>query len=226
MRATITPSWCRNGWRDPVAGSSCISFRPIARISIRSSGCGRHAPKRHPQQMLRNLRPVRRRHPRLPARRSPPQLGRSLRSGHRQLSRHQAEGFSGHDVSRVYLQLLKEMAPQVIRVSVVQTQASSWRGDFAVIEAVARSYAVAPVRTLIRDDPADIERAIATFAPEPNGGLILPPDAITFKHRASIVALVAKHRLPTVFGGHGFVEAGGLMFYGANLEDIYRRAAS
>ena len=79
-------------------------------------------------------------------------------------------------INTKYLQLLKEMAPQVTRVSVLQTQASSWRGDFAVIAAIARSSAVAPVRTLIRDDPADINRAIAAFAQQPNGGLILPPD--------------------------------------------------
>jgi putative tryptophan/tyrosine transport system substrate-binding protein len=67
-----------------------------------------------------------------------------------------------------------------------------------VIEAVARSFAVAPVTTLIRDD-GDVERAIASFAQQPNGGLILPPDGITFKHRTLIVALAAKHLLPAVY---------------------------
>jgi hypothetical protein len=98
------------------------------------------------------------------------------------------------------LQLLKEMAPQVTHVSVLQTRASSWRGDFAVIEAVARSFAVAPVTTLIPDDPGDVERAIASFAQQSNGGLILPPDGITFKHRTLIVALAAKHLLPASIG--------------------------
>jgi putative tryptophan/tyrosine transport system substrate-binding protein len=128
-------------------------------------------------------------------------------------------------INTKYLQLLKDMAPQVTRVSVLQTQASSWRGDFAVIEVVARSFAVAPVRTLVHDDPADIERAIVAFAREPNGGLILPPDGITSKHRALIVALAAKHHLPAVYSLRPFAEAGGLMSYAAARVD-YRQVAT
>jgi putative tryptophan/tyrosine transport system substrate-binding protein len=128
-------------------------------------------------------------------------------------------------INTKYLQLLKDTAPQVTRVSVLQTQASSWRGDFTVIEMAARSFAVAPVRTLVRDDPADIEQAIASFAHQPNVGLILPPDSITEKHRALIFALAAKHRLPTVSSTRGHIEAGALMYYGANIEHLYRRAA-
>jgi putative ABC transport system substrate-binding protein len=118
-------------------------------------------------------------------------------------------------INTKYLQLLKEMAPQMTRVAVLQTQASSWRGDFEVIKAVAGSFAVAPVATLIRDDAVDIERAIVAFAREPNGGLILPPDAVTGKNRVLIVALAAKHRLPAVYSNRRFVEAGGLMYYAA-----------
>jgi putative ABC transport system substrate-binding protein len=128
-------------------------------------------------------------------------------------------------INTKYLQLLKDMAPQLTRVSVLQTQASSWRGDFAVIEVVARSFAVAPVRTLVRDDPADIERAIVAFAREPNGGLILPPDGITSKHRALIVALAAKHRLPAVYPARSFVDAGGLISYAAAPIDFRLVAA-
>ena len=136
-------------------------------------------------------------------------------------------GFVGFEpsISTKYLQLLKEMAPQVTRVSVLQTQASSWRGDFAVIEAVARSSAAAPVRTLTRDDPADIKRAIAAFAQQPNGGLILPPDSITARHRALIVALAVEHRLPSVYSGRSFVDAGGLVSYAAAPVDFRQVAA-
>jgi putative tryptophan/tyrosine transport system substrate-binding protein len=94
-----------------------------------------------------------------------------------------------------------------------------------VIEAVARSFAVAPVTTLIRDDPSDIERAIVAFAREPNGGLILPPDGITYKHRALIVALAAKHHLPAVYSLRSYAEAGGLMSYAASSIDMRRVAA-
>jgi ABC-type uncharacterized transport system substrate-binding protein len=115
--------------------------------------------------------------------------------------------------STKYLQLLKDMAPQVTRVAVVQAQGSLWRGDFAAIEAAARSFAVTPVATLIRDDAADIERAIVAFAREPNGGLILLPDTTSRKNRKLIVALAAKHRLPAIYAHRDFVEAGGLMSY-------------
>jgi putative ABC transport system substrate-binding protein len=136
-------------------------------------------------------------------------------------------GFLGFEpsINSKYLQLLKDMAPQVTRVSVLQTQASSWRGDFAVIEVVARSFAVAPVRTLVRDDPADIERAIVAFAREPNRGLISPPDAITIKHRALIVELAAKHHLPAVYSSRRFVYAGGLISYAPARIDLRQVAA-
>jgi putative ABC transport system substrate-binding protein len=129
-------------------------------------------------------------------------------------------------INTKYLQLLKDTAPQVTHVSVLQTQASSWRGDFAVIDAIAPFLGVATVATVVRDDVADIERSIVAFAREPNGGLILPPDAVTGKHRLLIVALAAKHRLPAVYGSPVFVEAGGLISYGANVADSYRGAAS
>src|SRR5262249_43600949 len=113
------------------------------------------------------------------------------------------------------VQLFKELAPRVSRVAVVQTQGSLWRGDFAVIDAVAHSFAMTPVVTLVRDDPAEIERAIAAFAREPNGGLILPPDNNISRHYAMVAALAAGHRLPAISNNRTFVDAGGLMSYGA-----------
>jgi putative ABC transport system substrate-binding protein len=56
--------------------------------------------------------------------------------------------------------------------------------------------------------------------------LILPPDAVTGKHRSLIIALAAKHRLPAVYGGLAFAEAGGLIQYGASIEETFRGAAS
>jgi putative tryptophan/tyrosine transport system substrate-binding protein len=123
------------------------------------------------------------------------------------------------------LQLLKDMAPNLTRVAVVQTQATSWRGDFAAVEAVAPAFSVAPVSVIIRDDPADIEHAIAEFAREPNGGLILPPDAIASKHRQLIVFFAAKHRLPAIYNNRPFLDAGGLMYYGDAPFGEYRRMA-
>jgi putative ABC transport system substrate-binding protein len=76
-------------------------------------------------------------------------------------------------INTKYLQLLKDIAPNLTRVAVVQSRGSSWRGDFAVVDSVARSFAVTPTAIVIRDDTAEIEQAIAVFAREPNGGLIL-----------------------------------------------------
>ena len=79
----------------------------------------------------------------------------------------------------------------------------------------------APVHT-----PADIERAIATVAREPNGGLLLTPDATSGNNRELIFALASRHRLPAVYSSREFVTEGGLISYGPNLPDLYRRAAA
>ena len=141
-------------------------------------------------------------------------------------------GFLGFEpsINARYLQLLKEIAPNMTRVGVLQTQATqSARGgsDFATVEQASRSLGITPVALLVRDDEADIERAIAGFAKEPNGGLILPPDNATdIKHRVLIVALAMKYRLPTISQRRAFTEAGGLMNYAGDRVEIRHRAAS
>ena len=82
-----------------------------------------------------------------------------------------------------------------------------------------------PIAIHVRGDGADIERAISEFAGKPNGGLILPPDA-TLTHRKLIVALAAKHALPAVYPFREFVKAGGLLCYGTNIVDVWRRGVS
>ena len=74
--------------------------------------------------------------------------------------------------------------------------------------------------------PIDIERAIETFARQPNGSLVLPPDGTTIQNRDLIVGLAARHRLPAVYAFRFFVTAGGLMSYATDLVDQYRRAAA
>jgi putative tryptophan/tyrosine transport system substrate-binding protein len=136
-------------------------------------------------------------------------------------------GFLGFEptINAKYLQLLKDIAPNVTRVAVMQFENSTWRGDFSAIQAVARSFAVTPIATVVHD-AGEIERAMAAFAREPNGGLIMPPDANTNLQRDLIIALAAKHRLPAVYSRRNFVVAGGLLSYGADLFDLYDRAAS
>ena len=136
-------------------------------------------------------------------------------------------GFTSFEpsINTKFLQLLKDISPSMNRVAIIQSQSSAWRGDFAAIESVARSFGVQPRHTVVRD-AGDLEDAIATFAREPNGGLILPPDNITVRHRELIIVLAARHRIPAVYALREFVNAGGLMFYGAEFTDLFQRAAS
>jgi putative ABC transport system substrate-binding protein len=129
-------------------------------------------------------------------------------------------------INTKYLQLLKDIAPGTTRAALMQNpDNTAWRDDIAQIEAVAHSLGVAPVPTPVRN-AADIERALAAFAGEPNTGLIILPDNTNFRYRDVIVAMAAKYRLPAVYPYRYFAAGGGLMSYGADLPDIYRHAAS
>jgi putative ABC transport system substrate-binding protein len=134
-------------------------------------------------------------------------------------------GFLGFErsMNAKYLQLLKDIAPRTTRVAVVQTEATQTArqgSDFASVAEAAKLLAITPVALLVRGDAADIERAIDGFAQEPNGGLIMPPDNAVARHRALIVALAAKHRLPAIYPDRRFVDAGGLMSYDtADIDD-------
>jgi putative tryptophan/tyrosine transport system substrate-binding protein len=77
-----------------------------------------------------------------------------------------------------------------------------------------------------RSDAGEIERAVAAFARSPNGGLIVTGSALTILHRDLIVALAARHKLPAVYFERYFVTAGGLISYGSDLVDQFRRAAA
>jgi putative ABC transport system substrate-binding protein len=128
-------------------------------------------------------------------------------------------------INTKYLQLLKDIAPRVARVCVMQSANSAWRGDFRAIEAVAQALSAEPIAAIVRD-AAEIERAIETFASKPGGGLIIPPDSLTVRHGELIIALAAKYRLPAVYSNRDFVTSGGLMSYATDHPDLFRRAAS
>ena len=81
------------------------------------------------------------------------------------------------------------------------------------------------LRPIDLSNPNEIEHAISNFAKAPNGGLIVAVSAASLIHRQLIIALAAKHRLPTAYAYRIFVTSGGLMTYGANIESLYRRAA-
>jgi putative ABC transport system substrate-binding protein len=138
-------------------------------------------------------------------------------------------GFTQFEVSidTKYLQLLKDVAPDVTRVGILRGMLlAQGRRDFATVEAAARSFAVVPVDLLHQMGPADIERAINAFGRDPNGGLIVPPNNFYQEHRALIVGLAERNHLPAVYYDRVFVDAGGLMSYGIDPTDNYRRAAA
>ena len=123
-----------------------------------------------------------------------------------------------------YLQLLKEIAPGVNRVAVLEFEDSTWRGDFAAVQAVASSFAVTAISTIVHNDD-EIERAIVALAQKPNSGLIIPSNNNTIRRRGLIVALAGRHGLPAIYPTRTFVTAGGLMSYDADLADLFGRAA-
>ena len=140
-------------------------------------------------------------------------------------------GFSQYEATLIgkLLELLKETAPGLARVLVMfhpdNPGYSNSTGYLRSFDAVVRTFGLAPVIVTVKDG-AEIERAFAEFAGEPNGGLLMPPDGFTLTHRERIIALAAQHRLPGIYSYPIFTRGGGLMSYGVDLDDLYRRAAS
>jgi putative ABC transport system substrate-binding protein len=138
-------------------------------------------------------------------------------------------GFTGFEASinSKWLQLLKDVAPNVTRAAVLHNIGNArGRRDIETIQAAARSFGITPVDAVAKDDAADIAAVIEAFAREPNGALIVPPSNTFFKHRELIVMLADRHRLPAIYDDRMYVEAGGLMSYGADRLDNYGRAAA
>jgi putative ABC transport system substrate-binding protein len=130
-----------------------------------------------------------------------------------------------YGLSGKWLELLKQIAPGVTRAAVVRDPAiASGIGQFAAIQAVAPSLGVELSPIDARDAP-EIERAVTAFARPGNSGLIVTPSAVANLHRDLIATLAARHRLPAVYGSRHYVDAGGLISYGPDLIDQYRRAA-
>jgi ABC-type uncharacterized transport system substrate-binding protein len=130
-----------------------------------------------------------------------------------------------YDLSGKWLEVLKQIAPNVTRAAVLRDPAlPSGIGQFAVIQSVAPSVGV-EVRPVSVRDAAEIERAVAVFARSPNSGLIVTSSALTARHRELIIALAARHKLPAVYYRRYFVTTGGLISYGYDLVDQFRRAA-
>jgi putative ABC transport system substrate-binding protein len=138
-------------------------------------------------------------------------------------------GFTAFEFSMggKWMQLLKDIAPRVTRVAVVfnPVTAPYYASFLDSMEAAARSLAVEMIAVPVRD-PAGIEGAVtAALGRKSQGGLIAPSDAFTSTHRAQVIALAARHRLPAIYAFRFFPAEGGLMSYGIDRTDLYRRAA-
>jgi putative tryptophan/tyrosine transport system substrate-binding protein len=128
-------------------------------------------------------------------------------------------------ISVKWLELLKEIAPQVTRAAVLRDAAYTvGTAQFGAIQAVAPSVGVEVSPIGVRDAP-EIERAVTAFARSANGGLIVTVGPTMAGHRELIIALAARHRLPAVYSYRYFVTDGGLISYGPDTIEQYRRAA-
>jgi putative tryptophan/tyrosine transport system substrate-binding protein len=137
-----------------------------------------------------------------------------------------ATGFMAFEytLSAKWVELLKEIAPHVTRAAVLRDAAvSSGLGQFGVIQAAAPAYGV-EVNPINVRDASEIERAVAAFALSPNGGLIATSGGVT-RHRNLIIKLAARHKLPAVYWDGSIVAEGGLISYGPDITDQFRRAA-
>jgi putative ABC transport system substrate-binding protein len=121
---------------------------------------------------------------------------------------------------------LRELAPGITRVALISNPDNPATVLYSrSFEAAALSLAMRPVIFPVHE-PGEIERAIEMFARELNGGVVFPPDLTILIHRKLVVSLAAKYRLPAVYTNRAYVADGGLMSYGVEVLDLYRRAAS
>jgi len=124
-----------------------------------------------------------------------------------------------------WLELLKQIAPGITRAAVLRDPSlASGAGEFGAIQTVAPSFGV-ELRPVDVRDPEQIERDITAFAGESNGGLIVTQNALAILNRKLVITLAARHRLPAIYAYSSFVTEGGLISYGPDSMDGYRRAA-
>jgi putative ABC transport system substrate-binding protein len=130
-----------------------------------------------------------------------------------------------YGISVKWLELLKEIDPRVTRAAVLRDPAiASGIGQLAAIQGVAPGLGV-ELRPVDVRDTGEIERAVTAFARSPNGGLIVTASPLALVHRELIATLAARHRLPAVYSFRYFATVGGMISYGPNSIDPYRRAA-
>jgi putative ABC transport system substrate-binding protein len=137
-------------------------------------------------------------------------------------------GFTSFEFSigTKWLEALKQTAPRVTRVALVFNPKSAPYADLFLrpVEAAAPSFSVSPIAAAVRD-PADVDRVFEELAREPSGGLMVLPDISMTNYRERIIALAARHRVPAIYPFRFFAESGGLMSYGTDVAEVFRRVA-
>jgi putative ABC transport system substrate-binding protein len=124
-----------------------------------------------------------------------------------------------------WLELLKDIAPKMTRAAVLRDAADATAiGQFGAVKGAAPSFGV-EISPIGVANAEEIERGITAFAREPNGGLIVLPVPTTVIHRTLIIELAARHRLPAVYNSRYWIAEGGLVSYGPDVLDQYRRTA-
>jgi ABC-type uncharacterized transport system substrate-binding protein len=138
-------------------------------------------------------------------------------------------GFTSFEFSigTKWLEALKQAAPRVTRVALLFNPQSAPYADLFLgpVEAAAPSFSVAAIRAAVRD-PVDVDRVFDTLTREPNGGLMVLPDLSMANYREAIIALAARYRVPVVYPFRYFAASGGLMSYGTDVAEVFRRAAA
>ena len=130
-----------------------------------------------------------------------------------------------YSISGKWLELLKKLAPQTTRIAVLRDPAlAAGIGQFAAIQSAASS-SPTELSAIDSRDSGEIEYALAAFAREPNGGIILTASASAVTHRASIISLAARYRLPNIYPFRYYPVEGGLASYGPDTIEPFKRAA-
>jgi putative ABC transport system substrate-binding protein len=125
-----------------------------------------------------------------------------------------------------WLELLSEIAPGLKRAAIMFNPDTSTASDFMPsLEMAARSLKVEPIIASVHSD-REIETAIIALGREPGGGFVVMPDGFTLVHRVPIISAAARNDVPAVYWASEFARDGGLLSYGPDPVDLYRRAAS
>jgi putative ABC transport system substrate-binding protein len=126
-----------------------------------------------------------------------------------------------------WLEMLKEIAPHVNRVAFLFNPATAPYAEYYLtpFKAAAATFAMEAIAAPVRDT-SELESAIAAQARTPNGGLVVITDSFLNTHRVEIISLAARYRLPVVYPYRFFAELGGLLSYGNDFLDNFRRAAT